>query len=255
MHSGSRMFASPASPTATFSAYCTSSAAGVGVALGGRAGPTWVPVTAPASPPAAATSAAPPPLATSSRAMRPSAVPDAIDSQWPRSPHAHSGPFDVDGEVADLGAEVVRAAVRAAVEEEAAADARAERDEQHVAPAHRRAVGDLAERRDAGVVVDDDGAARRLRERVAQRRLADVRQVRRVAHDAVVVDEPGRAHTDRRARARRAGSTIDAPVATSASSPVCGDARRSSRSTVPSSASSDAEHLRTADVETDRVRP
>ena len=103
--------------------------------------------------------------------MRPSAVPDAIASQWPRSPHAHSGPFDVDGEVADLGAEVVRAAVHAAVEQEAAADAGAERHEHDVAQTGGGAVRDLAERRDARVVVDDDRAAGRRRERVAQRRL------------------------------------------------------------------------------------
>ena len=62
----------------------------------------------------------------------------------------------LDGEVPDLGAEAVRAAVQLAVEQHAAADAGAERHEQRVTQAARRAVRDLAERGDVGVVVDDD---------------------------------------------------------------------------------------------------
>ena len=63
----------------------------------------------------------------------------------------------VDLEVADLGAEAVRAPQHLAPGDDAAADAGAERDQQHLGAPARGAVHELGDHRDVGVVVDDRG--------------------------------------------------------------------------------------------------
>ena len=96
------------------------------------------------------------------------------------------------------------------------------------------------------------GWSRRGDERVAQRRVAHGRQVRRVQDVAVVVDETGRADADRRAGPARAPRR---------SPPRSRPARRrrraargvaAPRSTSPFGVEQDAEHLGAADVEPDR---
>ncbi len=132
--------------------------------------------------------------------MRPSADPDAIASQCPRSPHAHNGPLMSTVKCPTSAPKLCAPRYIRPSSRKPAADAGAERHEQDVALADCGAVCDLAARGHAGVVVDRDRATRCLRERVAQRRPAHVRQVRRVGEVAVAVDEARGADADRRAR-------------------------------------------------------
>ena len=130
--------------------------------------------------------------------MRPSAVPDAIASQCPRSPHAHIGPsmstvkwpisapklcaprymrpsssMPPPMPVPSVTSRTCARAARRAVRRPRRASRRWRRCRRSTAMAGRG------------------------RERVAQRRVADVRQVRRVRHAPVAVDEPGDADADR----------------------------------------------------------
>ena len=98
--------------------------------------------------------------------------------------------------MAELGGRAAEAAVRAAAADDAAADACAEREHQHLARAHTGAVGVLADGRRRGVVVERDGHAEGALELVAQGHVTE-RQVDRV-HDraGVVVDARGDADAD-----------------------------------------------------------
>ena len=69
-------------------------------------------------------------------------------------------PVELDDRVAELAAQTAAAAVRLAVDEDAAADAGADRDHEEVARALGGAVARLAERREMAVVVDGDLLAR-----------------------------------------------------------------------------------------------
>ena len=164
-------------------------------------------------------------------------------------------PVALDGEVTDLTAEVMRATIDAPVEQHSAADAGPERHEQDVVDVPRGAVGAFADRGRVGVVVEHDDATRCPLERVAQRRVADQRQVRRIPEMSVLVDEAGRAHADRTVRRSRDRRRRPAAVSTNASSPACGDARRSFAHDVAVRVEHDAEHLRATDVDTDGLRP
>ncbi len=169
IRSGSRMFASPARPSATLSAYCASSAS-ASPSPCAAAVPTAIPVDRVAV--AARGGDDPRSPAVRDELTRHPAQRRARRDRLPvaaLAARAHR-PVDVDGEVAELGGEVVRAAVHAAVQEHAAADAGAERHEQRVPHAACRAVRGLAERRDVRVVVDDDrvpGCVRRARRATA----------------------------------------------------------------------------------------
>ena len=105
-------------------------------------------------------------------ARRSIAPAEASASTHPRAPQPHSGPSGHDDHVAQLAARAVRASVRAAAEHDGRADAGAERDQQPVAAAARRAQLALRERGRAHVVRDRDRQPERPRAgaRAARRR-------------------------------------------------------------------------------------
>ena len=96
------------------------------------------------------------PAAARSRPSAPSAVPDAIASQCPRSPHAQSGPSGSTWKCPISAAEAVRAAQHPpAVTMPPPTPVPRVISSTSRLPA-RRAVGELGRHRDVGVVVDDD---------------------------------------------------------------------------------------------------
>ena len=92
-------------------------------------------------------------------------------------PARAEGPVGIDLEVPDLGTEAVGSAQHAAPGDDAATDAGAERDQEHLALSVRRAVGELGHDRGVGVVVDDRREPDRGFQALAHRCLQERRDV------------------------------------------------------------------------------
>ena len=105
-------------------------------------------------------------------------------------------PVAVDGEVADLGGEAEAAPVDRAVDDEAAADPRPQRDHQHLLVAPAGAVEDLAEGGDVGVVVDHDRHGAGGGQAGPGVDADEAGEVGGVVHGTVEVDEAGEADAD-----------------------------------------------------------
>ena len=100
----------------------------------------------------------------------------------------------------ELAGHAIAAAHDAAVENDASADARAERQQHQVVHVTARSEPLLTERRRVGVVLQDDGRAEPLVDFIAQRKAFERWQVRRVLDDAFFqTDEAGNGHADARA--------------------------------------------------------
>ena len=157
---------------------------------------TVCPVTSPSLRPSTAISPSGS-LAAASRPIRVSAVPDATASRQPGPPAAAARAERVDDHVAELAAHAGRAAVDLPVEHEAAPDAGADGQEQHVL-VDALAEPCLGEPGDVRVVVDDRRQPGLPLELVADRPVA-VGVVGRPQHAPVgPAGDPGRADADRR---------------------------------------------------------
>ena len=118
-------------------------------------------------------------------------VPDASASRWPRAPAAH-GPIDVDGHVAQLASQAVRAAQQSAVADNRAADAGRDGQVDVVRQAARRPKGTLTKGRDLGVA---------LEQRRQSKLFTEARREREAPQTGI---EVGRVEEDAPARVERA---------------------------------------------------
>ncbi len=213
--SGSKMLTRPTSPIATRPAYSSTTAI-ASAAPAWATSPTSTPVMSSTTPLARGQHrrcrAGRRPLATerAERGARRQRLPvPALTARAERT-------VGIDLEVADLGAEAVRAAQHLAPGDHTTADAGAERDQEHLGASPRRAVHQLRDRGDVGVVVDHRGEADDLLQSGPHRSPEEGGDVRRVVDGAVVVDH-ARGADAQRARlgalraevADRAGDLLD----------------------------------------------
>ena len=192
------------------------------------------------------------------RPSRPSAVPggDRLDAAVVRAVALARRAVDVDDDVAELGAGAGRAAVELAAEDQPAADPGPDRQHDHVGASRAGAEAVLGERRDVGVVVDEDRQPEALADQVADRDVDD-RQVDGADRDpALAVDRARDPEPDR--RGLRTG--VDRASRISASSSSSSSLERAAEgarrwpgwSTRCVGVDHADEHLRPAEVDADR---